>query len=98
MASFALPVMKFAIAVARLSGDYLIFQFWLGRTVWFLLFVTCAGLLISTKANLEIVALLVLILIGICISLSYPVAYSTVARWGGVAASDRVAALSLASK
>lgn len=93
MASFALPVMKFAISVARLSGDYLISQFWLGWTVRFLLFVTCAGLLISTKANHEIVGLLSLILIGIGISLSYPVAYSTAARWGGAAASDRVAAL-----
>jgi fucose permease len=98
IASFALPVMIFAIAAARLSGDYLIFQFGLSRIVRILLSTTRAGLLILTTENHEIVELLGLILIGLGISVSYPVAYSTVARWGGDVASDRVAAWSLAQQ
>ena len=94
-ASLALPVMIFAIAFARLRADIWITQWGVIKVTTILLISTCVGIVFLVVAPSPGLAFAGLVFIGLGISVSYPVAFSTAARWGGANAADRVAAMSL---
>ena len=94
-ASLALPVMIFAIAFARLRADIWITQWGVIKVTTILLLSTCVGIVFLVVAPSPGLAFAGLVFIGLGISVSYPVAFSTAARWGGANAADRVAAMSL---
>jgi MFS family permease len=94
-ASLALPVMISAIAFARLRADTWISHWGVIKVTTALLLGSCMGIVLLVVAPSPELAFAGLIFIGLGISVSYPVAFSTAARWGGANAADRVAALSL---